>query len=372
MSYTKKDYQRSNLEKVFLPTFLMATIFGYITLKYPELLVSFNLINSSGDLYFFGKSPSFWYMLVYTLIVCGISLKVLFIGKNIYGKGKKSQKPLSKYQKLKFTSIFLSQLIFFFIIPFILPPILEGRSFFADPIANLNKDAYIYVSRGFTSWSAFFYIFIVVPLSVWLFGKRYCSWFCSCGNLAEVIGVTKWGSAWVKHKTPTGKTAKKLEHLQTAFLIGGILFGFVLFLDIIKVVTATNLIEAGRFYNDFIVDFVFGAIIGICAYPFLGTRVWCRYGCPLAKGMELFGRFGKTKFKIQPNDKCIGANLCSQACPMGIDVASYAHLDKAPIKKSFGLDTTPCIGCGGCIDACPVDALSFKKISFQANKGKEK
>ena len=86
MSYTKKDYQRSNLEKAFLPTFLMATIFGYITLKYPELLVSFNLINSSGDLYFFGKSPSFWYMLVYTLIVCGISLKVLFIGKNIYGK----------------------------------------------------------------------------------------------------------------------------------------------------------------------------------------------------------------------------------------------------------------------------------------------
>ena len=113
MSYTKKDYQRSNLEKAFLPTFLMATIFGYITLKYPELLVSFNLINSSGDLYFFGKSPSFWYMLVYTLIVCGISLKVLFIGKNIYGKGKKSQKSLSKYQKLKFTSIFLSQLIFF-------------------------------------------------------------------------------------------------------------------------------------------------------------------------------------------------------------------------------------------------------------------
>ena len=214
MSYAKKDYQRSLSEKIFLPLFLVTTVLGYLTLKYPELLISIEIIKSTGDLYFFGKSPSFWYMLVYTLIVCGISLKVLFAGKNMYGKGKQSQKPLSQYQKKKFTSIFLSQLIFFFVIPFILPPLLEGRPFFEDPVVSLNKDAYIYVSRGFTSWTAFIYIFIIIPISVWLFGKRYCSWFCSCGNLAEVIGVTKWGSAWVKHKTPTGKAAKKLEHLQ--------------------------------------------------------------------------------------------------------------------------------------------------------------
>ena len=47
---------------------------------------------------------------------------------------------------------------------------------------------------------------------------------------------------------------------------------------------------------------------------------------------------------------------------MGIDVASYAHKDKRPIEVAFGLDDTPCIGCGGCIDVCPVDALSFSPI----------
>ena len=52
---------------------------------------------------------------------------------------------------------------------------------------------------------------------------------------------------------------------------------------------------------------------------------------------------------------------------MGIDVAGYAHKDKVPLKKSFGLDETPCIGCGGCIDVCPVDALSFKKVSWKTN-----
>ena len=130
MSYAKKDYRRSLSEKIFLPLFLVTTVLGYLTLKYPELLISIEIIKSAGDLYFLGKSPSFWYMLVYTLIVCGISLKVLFAGKNMYGKGKQSQKPLSQYQKIKFTSIFLSQLIFFFRYPFHTSPSFRRQAFF--------------------------------------------------------------------------------------------------------------------------------------------------------------------------------------------------------------------------------------------------
>jgi polyferredoxin len=360
MSYVKTALKRSTVEKVFLVFFVPAVILGYAIYKYPGFFVSLGWFESLRSLYFFGKHPSFWYSLLYTAIVCGIAGKVILQNKSPYKKGKNSE--LSSYQRWKFISIFVSQLFFFFILPYIIPPLMAGRDFFADSTTPLNKDAYIYVSRGFTSWGGFFYIFILVPAVAWFMGKRYCAWFCACGNLAETIGITKWGASWVKHKTPTGKTAKRLEHLQTAFLFGGIVYGLILFFDLLKVFSAPTLVEAGRYYQDFIVDFIFGAVIGIAAYPFYGTRVWCRYGCPLAKGMELFGKYTKSRFKVAANDKCKGLNLCSQVCPMGIDVASYAHQDKKPIMGSFGLEETPCIGCGGCVDICPVDALSFEPV----------
>jgi len=78
--------------------------------------------------------------------------------------------------------------------------------------------------------------------------------------------------------------------------------------------------------------------------------------------MKLFGKFSRSRFAVVPNDKCRGLGLCTQACPMGIDVASYAHQEKQPIEVAFGLDDTPCIGCGGCIDVCPVNALAFAPL----------
>jgi len=117
-----------------------------------------------------------------------------------------------------------------------------------------------------------------------------------------------------------------------------------------------------RSFQDIVVDLIFGALIGVGAYPFLGTRIWCRYGCPLAKGMQLFGKVSRSRFQVQANDRCKGIGICTTVCPMGIDVASYAHKDRVPIQGHFGLNETACIGCGGCVDICPVQALSFQSV----------
>jgi polyferredoxin len=207
------------------------------------------------------------------------------------------------------------------------------------------------------------YLFAVIPLFVWFFGKRYCSWICSCGNLAETVGVTVWGKKWVKEGTPRGEAANKKHWIQFTVMFFAIGFGLVLLLDSMSVVAASGLASKLQATQDFFVDFMFGSVIGVAAYPFWGTRIWCRYGCPLAKFMELSGRMTKSKFQVAANEKCTGIGLCTQACPMGIDVASFAHVNKNPTLGSFGLQNTVCIGCVGCIDVCPTKALSFSKAS---------
>jgi ferredoxin-type protein NapH len=350
--------QRSISEKVFL-VFFLPVVFGfYLIYKYPTWFVPAEQVAQT--FYWGGKSTSFWYSTVYTLIVCGLALKVFLSGKTPYGKNKK--KKISNYQRWKFISIFLSQAIFFYIVPFILPAVMQGGDFFNDQYKPVNKNAYVYVYNGFTSLGGFLYIFIIVPLSVWFFGKRYCSWFCACGNLAEVIGITKWGNAWVTEHTPRSQASRKYEVIQYFFLAFAIVFGIILLVDAWGIFAAGELLKSWRAAQDLVVDLIFGALIGVGAYPFMGTRIWCRYGCPLAAWMRIFGKYAKSRFKVQASSSCKGLNLCTKQCPMGIDVASFAHKDKRPIEGSFSLENTPCIGCGGCIDICPVKALSFSKL----------
>jgi ferredoxin-type protein NapH len=225
-----------------------------------------------------------------------------------------------------------------------------------------SKGAHVYVYPAFQSWGLAAYMFLVIPVAVWFFGKRYCSWFCSCGNLAEAVGVLPWGAKWVRLYTPRGDTARRLEVVQVYVLLFAVFFGVMLLLDGMRLFSAPSLLAATRSTQDLLIDFFFGSLVGIGAYPILGTRIWCRYGCPMAQGMKLIGGWTRSRFAVVPNDKCRGLGLCTQACPMGIDVASFAHHEKKPIEVSFGLDSTPCIGCGGCIEVCPVQALSFAPI----------
>ncbi len=349
--------ERSSNEKVFLWLFFPTIITLYLVYKFPTLFVPAEQVRNT--FYFFGKSTSFWYATIYTAIVCYFSLQVIIRKINPYSIIKK---PVSAYQRAKFTSIFLSQLIFFYLLPFIIPALQEGQEFFNDPYYPVNKDAYIYIYNGFTSIGGLIYIFFIVPLLAWLVGKRYCSWFCACGNLAESVGITVWGQKWVRNYTPRGKLATKMESLQLIILLFALVYGLILFLDIWQIFASPTLTTAMSNFQIFVIDFMFGAIIGIGAYPLFGTRIWCRYGCPLAQLMRVFGKFSISQAKIQANKDCRGIGECSKVCPMGIDVKAFAYLDKKAIEENFGLEQTTCISCGGCIAACPTEALKFITI----------
>jgi ferredoxin-type protein NapH len=91
-------------------------------------------------------------------------------------------------------------------------------------------------------------------------------------------------------------------------------------------------------------------IVGVGFYPLMGTRVWCRFGCPMAAILGLLQRFN-SRFRITTNGaQCIS---CGNYCEMGIDVRFYAQRGQNIIRSS-------CVGCGMYAAVCLRGVLSLE------------
>ena len=192
--------------------------------------------------------------------------------------------------------------------------------------------------------------FVVIPVFVLFNGKRYCSWICGCGGLAETFG-DRW-----RHLAPKGKASVRWEWMNTAVLILAVVVTVLMLTkDVIGLLGAA---DKGMWVYRIVADVWLVGILPVTLYPFMGGKVWCRYWCPLAKMMGLMSKFyvklGISRFHIVANDKCIACNECSRNCQVGIDVMQYA-LKQEPLDNA----TSSCIGCGICVTVCPIDTLSY-------------
>lgn len=103
----------------------------------------------------------------------------------------------------------------------------------------------------------------------------------------------------------------------------------------------------------FMIGSIFSGVIGTGFYPFMGNRVWCRFGCPLAAYLGLVQKF-KSRFRITTNGgQCISCGNCSTYCEMGIDVRAYAQKGQNIVRSS-------CVGCGVCAAVCPRGVLNLE------------
>ena len=103
----------------------------------------------------------------------------------------------------------------------------------------------------------------------------------------------------------------------------------------------------------FLIGAMFSGVIGVGFYPIFGSRVWCRFGCPMAAILGLQQRL-LSKFRITTNGgQCISCGNCSTYCEMGIDVRAYAQKGENIVRSS-------CVGCGICSAVCPRGVLKLE------------
>lgn len=313
-----------------------------------------------GSLSFFERPWSFWYTVLYTSLMTVFGIAAL----KRWGLERRD-----RFQIWRYTSLLAFQWIFFFIVPeFLFQWAVKYQWVGAQLAADPQFADQAWRSYGIVyAWPLFFYTwfydphqiwvvwgvvltFLLIPLLVLFHGKRYCSWICGCGGLAETFG-DRW-----RHLAPKGRASIRWEWMGTAvLLLAAGITAVMLTRDVTGFFTTA---DKGIHLYRILVDVWLVGILPVTLYPFLGGKVWCRYWCPLAKMMQwtskLFARLGLSRFHIVANDKCIACNECSRNCQVGIDVMSYA-------LKQETLDnaTSSCIGCGVCVTVCPMDTLSF-------------
>ena len=108
----------------------------------------------------------------------------------------------------------------------------------------------------------------------------------------------------------------------------------------------------------FYIGSIFSGVIGTGFYPILGSRAWCRFGCPMA-GILGFQQRLFSRFRITTNGgQCISCGNCSNSCEMGIDVRHYAQKGENIVRSS-------CVGCGICSAVCPRGVLKLENDSMK-------
>lgn len=316
---------------------------------FPEYITNWALMVDPLSIALSGNPASQWF--IYGMIY---TLAILAMGIRMFRKYRGN-----KYQTLRTASVMFFQLSFAFLIPEILVLLnlpwydfkniwpLDYTFFFDYRLDQMLGSGAI--GMFMLVWGILL-ILVGVPVLTYFYGKRwYCSWVCGCGGLAETAGDP------YRQLSDKRLKAWKIER----YMVHGVL----VLITLITIVTIANyfsgfdLLAGGtgmlHEWYGFVIGAAFAGVVGVGFYPFMGNRVWCRFGCPLAAYLGIVQRF-KSRFRITTNGgQCISCGNCSTYCEMGIDVRWYAQRGQDIVRAS-------CVGCGICATVCPRGVLKLE------------
>lgn len=264
----------------------------------------------------------------------------------------------SKYQIIRTCSIMFCQFGFAFMVPSIMERLnqpyflpnyfwpLEYKALMPDKVGDLLSSGK--AMAGFVFGWGILMTLIATPVLTYYFGKRwYCSWVCGCGGLANTAGDS------FRHLSNKSRSAWQVERIMIySVLVFVVVMTAMVWLDAWWGTLGGASLTVRKAYG-FLIGAVFSGVIGVGFYPLLGSRVWCRFGCPMAAVLGIIQKF-KSRFRITTNGaQCISCGNCSKYCEMGIDVRWYAQRGQDIVRSA-------CVGCGMCSTVCPRGVLNLE------------
>jgi polyferredoxin len=280
----------------------------------------------------------------------------------------------SPYQRLRTISLMFIQAAFAFSIPMVME-MFDSKGYVFSLFWPLKLE---YLSLSYMLdypllivLYAFLGSLVIVPVITFMLGKRwYCSWVCGCGGLAETAGdhfrhlSSKHSGAWAFERFSV-HAVMLIAIIATALITinWGLHYENSAGEWVTDQTTFDVVVSKIQGVYQFVVVALLSGVLGVGLYPLMGSRVWCRFFCPLAAVMGLIQKFGRFRIAVK-DDMCISCGNCSAYCEMGIDVRMYAQAN-TDFKRAA------CVGCGMCAHLCPRGVLRLEnKWDFQ-NAGKD-
>ncbi|MCE5336144.1 MAG: 4Fe-4S binding protein [Desulfobacteraceae bacterium] len=188
-------------------------------------------------------------------------------------------------------------------------------------------------------FTVFWGFWLLLPVSVLLFGRAFCGWACPGGFVNQILGKI----------APIKLRAKNLlARYGQAGQYVGLLLALVAYFHLGQL-RANIPLRTGGFFESVGLTFEHSGmlwlvrtfiVIGFLVLGLLIANAWCRFACPTGgilealKGLALF-RFHKTK-------SCNDCDACLRVCEMGTRPGEVN-----------------CTNCGDCLGACPANAIRF-------------
>jgi ferredoxin-type protein NapH len=326
-------YFKSDLERLGLPPLLERPI----RLTDPLALL---LARKPADQWFL-------YGVLYTFAVCVFGLRMLLKYRH------------NRYQQVRTASVMFFQLGFALILPNVLAGLNQPEYYLTyfwplKPWYGEPDGVHHYWTSGRLGMAMILFgaamTLIATPLLTWRYGKRwYCSWVCGCGGLAETLGDP------FRQQSDKSRAAWRVERWMVHSVLVFVTFSTALLWF--------NSWRSGQFLGQWsnpfsksyglLIGAIFSGVVGVGFYPLMGSRVWCRFGCPMAAILGIFQRLW-SRFRITTNGgQCMSCGNCSTYCEMGIDVRAYAQQGANIVRVS-------CVGCGVCAAVCPRGVLKLE------------